>query len=405
MEKNSNLQVSFSRLLVPAMVIGSMSVNVSISILQLFMVEISNTFHVSVGVASQIATVNFAGEFVSALMMGALAVRFRHKPLILAGMLLVLFSALGSFFATNLGTMEVFFALEGFGTIIFVVMSRTVIGDAFASAPQRRAKAVSYLVAAGMGMALLSLPLSGFFANVAGWRSNFMLQTLPLALFGLALTLFAVPSNLSKQPAGFIEKNSVRESFRHVLKDRSATACLVSQLFAAAGTSYLIYVMAFLRGRFSASLNFTVLISMVSLVLFIFGTLVAGRLVGRFGAKPTTVSTTFAFSILMIVYFVMPNLWTTLANGFVSSWFAGVSYTSYVCLAITQTPESRGTMMSLTSVVESGGSAIGPALAGTLLALTLGFYEAVGLLFGGLFLIAAIMRLFWVEEPTSARER
>jgi predicted MFS family arabinose efflux permease len=179
-------QESQGRLLVPAMVIGTMSVSVSITLLQLFLVDIGSTFNISVGVASQLATVNHAGEFVSALLMGVLAVRFRYKPLILAGMLFVLFSGIESFLAPDFSTMQVFFAVEGLGTVMFSVMSYTLIGDVFP--PRKRAKAVSYLYAALFGTAFVSFPLSGFLANVAGWRSNFVLQTLPISLAGLVLT-------------------------------------------------------------------------------------------------------------------------------------------------------------------------------------------------------------------------
>jgi hypothetical protein len=44
-------------------------------------VDVASTFNVFVGVASQLATVNYAGEFVFSLLMGILAIRFRHKPL------------------------------------------------------------------------------------------------------------------------------------------------------------------------------------------------------------------------------------------------------------------------------------------------------------------------------------
>jgi predicted MFS family arabinose efflux permease len=97
------------KLLISTLVIGTMSVSISLTLLQLFLVDIGNTFNVSVGVASQLATVNHAGEFVSALLMGVLAVRFRYKPLILAGMLFVLFSSVGSFLAPDFFTMQVFF--------------------------------------------------------------------------------------------------------------------------------------------------------------------------------------------------------------------------------------------------------------------------------------------------------
>jgi DHA1 family inner membrane transport protein len=387
------------RLLVPALVVGTASVSVSITMLQLFLVDIGSTFNVSVGVASQLATFNHAGELVSALLMGVLAVRFRYKPLLLVGMFLVLFSAVGSFLAPDFATMQVFFAMEGFGTIMFSVMSYTLIGDAFA--PQRRAKAVSYLMAALFGTALISFPWSGFLANVAGWRSNFVLQTLPVALAGLALAFFTVPSRLRRQ-AVTVEKASYVEGFKQVLTDKSATACLASSILAAAGSMSSIFGIAFYRERFSVPLNFTVVIAMASFAIFIAGSLVAGRLANRFGAKPTTVAGTFLCGVFTIVYFFVPNLWGSLVSNFLMSWFASIGVTAYYCLALAQVPKSRGTMMSLDNAVGGFGTTIGPAIGGGLLVLTSEFYGAVGLALGGMFLASAAIRFFWAKDPTRA---
>jgi DHA1 family inner membrane transport protein len=386
-----------ANLLIPAMIIGAMSVSVSRTMLQLFMVDIGSTFNVSVGVASQLATANYAGEFVSALMMGALAVRFRYKSLILAGMLLVLFSAIGGFLAPDFATMQIFLAMEGLGTVMFSVMSLTLIGDAFA--PQKRAKAVSYLMAALMGTALISLPWSGFLANAAGWRSNFVLQTLPIALAGLALALLTVPSKLRRQPAA-VERASYVKSFKHVLRDKSATACLVSQILATIGAMFSIFSVAFYRERFVVSLDFTVVVAMASLGILIVGSLVAGRLANRFGARTTTVAGTLLCGVFTIIFFFVPNLWSALVCNFLMSWFGSIGLTAYACLAVAQVPESRGTMMSLNSAVESVGSTIGPAVGGAVLVLTLGFYGAVGLALGGMFVVSAMIRFFWAKEPT-----
>src|SRR5512139_1173075 len=253
-------------LLVGTLVVCTMAVSVSITLLQLFLVDIGSTFNVSVGVASQLATANHAGEFVSALLMGALAVHFRYKSLVLAGILLVLFSAIGSFLAPDFMTLQFFFVVEGLGSVMFSVMSFTVVGDVFA--PQRRAKAVSYLMAALFGMALMSFPLSGLIANVAGWRFNFLLQMLPIGFAGLLLALFVVPSKLRKQIVG-IDQVSYFKSFRQVLTDKSALACLIGSFLASAGSTIAIFRIAFYREVFSASLDFTILVAMVSWVLFI----------------------------------------------------------------------------------------------------------------------------------------
>jgi DHA1 family multidrug resistance protein-like MFS transporter len=396
LEQDTSEQVSASRLLIPTLIIGAMSVNVSYGILQLFMVDVASTFHVSVGVASQLAAANYAGEFISALLIGALVVRFRYKPLILAGMLLVMFSAIGSFLAPDFATMQILLVLEGLGTGMFIPMSRTIIGDTFT--PQRRSKAVSYLMAASFGTALISLPWSGFVANIAGWRSNFVLQMLPITLAGIALALLIVPSRLRRQSSA-VEQSSVVKSFKHVLKDKSATACLVSQILAAAATAFPMFATAFYRERFSVSIDFTVVIGMASLVLVIVGSLVAGRLASRFGARPTAIVPTLLCGVFVTMFFFIPNLLGAMTCHFLFSWFGPMGLTGYVCLAVAQVPETRGTMMSLNSAVESAGSTIGPALGGAILVLTLGFYGAVGLAFGGLYVICAMLRLFFTKEP------
>ena len=150
-------------LLIIAMVIGTAAVSASTGILTLFTVDMASTFDVSVGVASQLATINYAGEFVFSLLMGILAVRFRHKPLIIAGVLFVSVSTIGNFLAPDFVTMQIFFAMEGIGTVIFGVMSLTLFGDVFP--PRKRAKAVSYVTTALWVTALINFPLSGFIAN------------------------------------------------------------------------------------------------------------------------------------------------------------------------------------------------------------------------------------------------
>jgi predicted MFS family arabinose efflux permease len=276
-------------------------------------------------------------------------------------------------------------------------MSLTLIGDVFA--PQKRAKAVSYLMTSLFGMALISFPLSGFIANVAGWRSNFVLQTLPIALAGLFLVFFIVPSKLRGQTV-VVRKASYMGSFKQVLADKSATACLASQILAAAGSMASIFGIALYRERFSVPLNFTVLISMVSWVIFIVASLVAGRLTNRFGAKPTTVAGTILCGFFTVSYFSIPNLWGALVFNFLSSWFASIGVTSYTCLALAQVPKSRGTMMSLNSAVEALGTTIGPAVGGALLVLTFGFYGAVGLALGGMFVASALIRFSLTKDPT-----
>jgi DHA1 family inner membrane transport protein len=383
-------------LLIPAMIIGTAAVSASTGILTLFTVDIASTFNVSIGIASQLATINYAGEFVFSLLMGILAVRFRHKPLIIAGVMFVIISTVGSFLAPDFATMQIFFALEGVGTVIFGVMSLTLFGDVFP--PKKRAKAVSYVTTALWVTALINFPLSGFIANTFGWRYNFILHILPISLAGLILVLFAVPSKQHVQTAPV--KKTIAESFRQVFTDRSATACLAGSILSTAGVQVGIFGVAFYRQRFSAPMDFIVFLNMTAIIIFVVGSLVAGRLTNKLGAKPLAVTSTLLTGVFTMTFFLIPNIWGALFFDFLHIWFAALAAPSYLCLALAQVPKSRGTMMSLNSATGALARTIAPAVGGALLVFTIGFYGAVGLALGGMSVAAAVILFFLAEDPT-----
>ena len=119
------------RLFIPAIIVATAAVAASTTILTLFIVDIAKTFNVSVGIASQLATINHAGEFIFSILLSFLVVRFRYKHLTLAGVLVTIISAIGNFYAPDFFTMQIFFLLEGIGSVIVGVMSLTLFGDLF----------------------------------------------------------------------------------------------------------------------------------------------------------------------------------------------------------------------------------------------------------------------------------
>ena len=92
-----------------------------------------------------------------------------------------------------------FFALEGVGTVMVGVMGLTLIGDSLPL--NKKAKAVSYVIAATFLATFVGLPVIGFIANVAGWRSVFVLFVLPVSVIGLALAFLSLPSMIYEKPA------------------------------------------------------------------------------------------------------------------------------------------------------------------------------------------------------------
>ena len=201
-EPTAAKQESPKRLFVPSLTVLIFAISMSSITLSIFLPEIAKTFLGSadqgaVGIASQTGTVNAAAEVVLAFLMGALAVRFRHKSLLIAGAVLVVFSNVGSFFAPDFITFQIFFALEGAGSVMVSILAITLIGNNFAS--NKKARAVSWFVAGTYLAGLVGVPVLLLISNVAGWRWIFLLFTLPVSLAGLFLAVIAIPFTATGQ--------------------------------------------------------------------------------------------------------------------------------------------------------------------------------------------------------------
>jgi predicted MFS family arabinose efflux permease len=390
------------RFFVPALAIALFSAGISNSVITLFAVDIAKTFlgsssGSSVGVVSQLNTANASATVAFAIMLSVLAIRFRQKYLFLSGVALVVASAVGSFFAPTLLSLQLFYAMEGGGSIIIWIMAATLIGDIL---PQdKKAKAISYMISIGSIATLVVVFLVGFIGNVGGWRSNFLFLVLPFAAAGLVIVSFFVPSAMHQKPTS-IKKNIYLGNLRQVLTNKSAVACLIANIFTLVTGQAGIFAIAFYRTRFAVPRTLTVGIYELAVIIFIVSPLISGRIVNRVGAKRLAViSTSIAASCLMI-FFLVPNLWIALTFDMLHVWFGTFSIPAFVCLVLEQTPKSRGTMMSLNSLFNSIGNAIAPAIGGALLLLTSGFYGSIGIIYGGMTFFGVAILIFLVADPT-----
>jgi predicted MFS family arabinose efflux permease len=94
----------------------------------------------------------------------------------------------------------------------------------------------------------------------------------------------------------------------------------------------------------------------------------------------------------------MPNLWIALALNFSGLFFVGMSFPGSVNLTLEQAPESRGTMMSMSTIFVTFGLGIGTALGGAALAF-FGNYTSLILTFAALHLVAAAIYIFLTKDP------
>ena len=238
------------RLFVPALIIAFFAVTLSVPMLSLLTVDMAKTFFgnaepVALGLVAQVNTVNRAAEVLFALLMGALTVRFRNRPLLLLGVAFLFVSAVGSFFAPTLPLLQVFYALEGGGTVIVAITAYALIGELLP--PKEKPKVVSYLNAIGYGAILVAAPAISIITNAGGWKLNFLWLVLPISVAGLILAYIGIPPKPREQSVS--SKTSYFSGFKEVLKNKSALSCLIAGMCGAV-SNISIWAAAFIDNNF-----------------------------------------------------------------------------------------------------------------------------------------------------------
>jgi predicted MFS family arabinose efflux permease len=365
----------------------------------LLLMDIAATFQTTLGAASQIRTFTNIATFATALLMGVLSVRFKHKALLLTGVGFMLISSLGCFFAPTLSWMQFYYSLNGVGSAMVLPMALALIGDFLPL--EKRAKAVGYMVAMAPLSFFISVPITGILANFGDWRLVPLLFSVPFSVVGLLLAFFGLPASPHKQSSTVTKKAYLR-SFKQVFLNKSATACLVGNILRTAAYSATLYFgISFYRGIFSMSLNLGTGLMMGGTLIFTLGSIIGGRIANRFGRKTLTVAASFLSGALTMFFFLMPDFWMALPFDYSEMFMAGIAFSTATSLSLDQVPESRGTMMSLNSAVLAVGGALAAAVGGTVLDLF--SYGALGLTLGATGVIAAAVFYFLTKDPSRTK--
>lgn len=386
---------SLGRLFLPSLAFSYFATSPPGILMGLLLIDIGLTFECPVGVMGQINTVSSIVAVVSALLVGVLSVRFRHKSLLIIGLLFLSISALGCPLASNFNLMLISYSLTGLALAMITPMTFALIGEHFPL--EKRANAVGWIVAGGSLAYVIGAPVISHIAGLGGWHLAFFGFVLPVSLVSLFLAFIGVPSiSLSHQPA--ISKGAYLRSFKEVLSNISAVACLVGSILRMASfAAMLYYAMSFFRQRFLVSTDFASIIMLWAALCYTFGSLVTGRFVNRLGSKPLTALTALLAGVFTISFVYLPNLWISLALTSLGAWFFGMSASASSTLTLEQSPRFRGTMMSINSAALNLGSAVGAAIGG--LVLVLFDYEALGLTLGALGVVAAIVFHLLTVDP------
>jgi len=394
---NLDLETSPSgKLFLSALAISNFATGPLGVLIGLLLIDIAVAFDVSVGVMGQVNTLSSVVAVLFSVLTGVLSVRFRHKSLLLIGLLCVSFSALGCFLATGYDFMLVAYSLSGVGTALVFPMAITLVGEHFHLG--KRGNAIGWIIAAGSLSYLIGAPVTGFVSDVGGWRFVLLVFVIPVSIGSLFLALVSVPSARHRHQS-FKRREVYLKSFKAVLLNRSAAACLIGNVLRTTSfVAIVLYGVSFFRQQLFVSTDFATGIILGAALCYTMGSLIGGWFVNRFGRKSLTVFSTLLAGIFIVSFVNVFSLWFSLVLMFVGTWFSGMASSVANSFSLEQAPESRGTMMSINSAALNLGNAVGSAIGGFLLILF--NYALMGSVLGLMGIMAAIIFYLLTRDPS-----
>ena len=138
--------------------------------------------------------------------------------------------------------------------------------------------------------------------------------------------------------------------------------------------------------------------SCLALSVFI-GALSGGKIVDKYGRKPSTVFLTLIYGLCAVLFATVPNAYVATALGILAGLMMGLRQPAINSLTIEQIPEIRGSITSLSSASGNVGSMIGAIIAGFLL-LNYGWVTA-GITLGSAAILAGITLQIFAKDPTA----
>lgn len=377
------------RLVVPALTISRISPQARSLLTTLLLIEISQTYGLSVGMTNQIKTFNSFMAILAALAMGVLSVRIRHRTLLIAGLALSVFTTLGCYLAPSFPVLIICYSLGGLAANTIFPMTTALLGEHVPLS--ERSKALGWMLAGPAAIYVVGYPIVNY---IGDWRRAFLLFALPIILVALLLTFAGVPSTESKS-----RKEDIMAGYRGIMASKSALACLASTgLGMGVWAITLSLGSSFFRQQFSMSRGDVVYVTVGMALLYIAGTLVSRKIIPKYGRRNTAIASSALMGLFTIVYMISGNVIIALATCSIACFLAGVRVNASQGLNLEQLPDLRGPMMSLSSAFGSTGNVLSFSLSGYLL-INYG-WGVMGSVIGVFGVLAAIILYLYAEDPT-----
>jgi predicted MFS family arabinose efflux permease len=387
---------SSSNMITPAVVLARAATTPIGSITSLLLIEIGLAFQQPLGVISQIRTVQATIAVVFALLMGVISVKFKHKTLLLIGVVIIAISALGCYITPNFTFLLLVFPLAGIGTAMVAPMTNSLVGEHLTR--EKRAGAISWMMTGMAGISIIGRFIINYLNGIGGWRMAFLGYAVPVALLASVLVYFWIPQP-KEETVSAISSEGLMSGYKRVYANKSALSCLLGMAISqTTWQALLLFSSSFYRQDFNISIGTMAFLGIGTTLGYIVGTLVSGKYVHRIGRKRLATISLLLSGVFMALLFIVPNFLVSYAFTLLFTLVSGMRATSTQSHTMEQMPSARGTLMSCMSAAISLGATLGAAIGGYIL---LGYsFVVFGYVFGAINILGALVFAFLTSEQS-----
>lgn len=347
--------------------------------------EVAADFDVSTATAGQLRSVSGLAAGIVALAMGALTGRFGLRELLIIGLSLL---AAGSLLSAAAPTFAVLVAAQvAVGAGLAMVLAGGLAAASEWSAPERRAQVLSWTLIGQPAAWIAGMPVIGLVGDLS-WRWGWI--AVPFAASVLALLAVRTrPSDAAReQGAG---------AWRLLRRERDVAGWALGELLAySAWTGTVVFAGALLVQSYGASVGTAGLLLGAAAIGYLPGNFLARRWVDRSSRLLLAVLPLAAAGTVALFGAYRPALWVSAAILATLAFLNGGRTIAGSTLGLDVCSKRRVFAMRLRATANQFGYLAGAALGG--LALAIGGYGGMGLVFAVLFALASAPHLVALGE-------
>jgi predicted MFS family arabinose efflux permease len=378
------------KLLIPSLAMSRTAPQIRGLLANFLLIEIASTYNLSIGVTNQIKTLNNLVGIVVALLMGFLSVKYRHKILLISGLVITALSLVGCYFAPTFLILAFFYGLGGLGASMTIPMSTALTGQFVPRS--ERSKSMRWLFALPASIYVVGYQIANYLGN---WRNGFLYFALPAILFTLFICFIGIPKKETKS----VDQN-ILAGYKGIFRSKSAVSSLIgTSLGSGVWVIFLTLSASWYRQVYGISRSDLAIIVALQALLYITGAILSSRIISKVGLKNTTIVSTLFSGLISMIYILKLPFTLVVSIGGVFCFIGGLRISSAQGLCLIQLPELRGSMMSMVSAINSLGGVFTLSLGGYLL-IAYGWqimFPVIGV-FG---LISALIVFLYAQEPST----